>query len=232
MQQRATEKLEMCERIKTILVILLRITKKVPQGIKQIHSILNWLLSGRVTNVSWMDISENDFNSSDLTEMFTARFCNGNVSLMKRRGDPARRRNPTREEICEVLRNILQEKYSIIYDFLWKLGNKELIADVANLLCKCLSGNFTQVCFSDAIKVEEIINNAEAIVNFLNNISGNDNVFSYDDDLCCFIRVNDRHLDSMIRYIPSVYTELMVEKAYSKIDLIERSRIRTMRQQR
>ena len=109
-QQRATEKLEMCERIKTILVILLRITKKVPQGIKQIHSILNWLLSGRVTNVSWMDISENDFNSSDLTEMFTARFCNGNVSLMKRRGDPARRRNPTREEICEVLCNILQEK--------------------------------------------------------------------------------------------------------------------------
>ena len=80
-----------------------------------------------------MDISENDFNSSDLTEMFTARFSNGNVSKMKRRPDPARRRNPTREEICEVLRNILQEKYSIIYDFLWKLGNKELIADVANL---------------------------------------------------------------------------------------------------
>ena len=84
-QQRAKEKLEMCERIKTILVILLRITKKVSQGINQIRSIMNWLLSGRVNNVSWMDISENDFKSSDLTEMFTARFSNGNVSLMKRR---------------------------------------------------------------------------------------------------------------------------------------------------
>ena len=211
---------------------LMRMTKKVPQVINQIISIMNLLLSGRVTKIKWMDITEEDFKNSDLTEMFTARYCDGKVANMKRRSDPARRRKPTREEICAVLRKLMKEEYFIICDFLWKLGNKELIADVANLLCKCLSGNFTQVYFSDARKVGEIKNNAHIIVYFLNKISGDDNVFSYDENLCCFICMNDTHHDSMIRYIPMVYTELVVEDVCNEIQRIERIRTREMRLQR